>query len=144
MKFNSTNRTVLVKKSSTQFQFQYREGFTATINIDVECEQGFGGQPKYTGRVFVFANASSADAYLHYTMSERNAEDLALLFSVEASPHTIALTVWLQSDGYVHRDSGLPICENSSPVEAAVWAAFRSEIDGLPTSKYLPLTGQRV
>lgn len=144
MKFNSTNRTVLVKKSSTQFQFQYREGFTATINIDVECEQGFGGQPKYTGRVFVFANASSADCYLHYTMSERHAQDLALLLSVDASPHTIALTVWLQSDEYVHRDSGLPICENTHPVEAAVWAAFHDEIDGLPTSKYLPLTGQRV
>lgn len=144
MKFNSANRTVLVKKSSTQFQFQYRKGFSATIHIDVECEQGFGGQPTYTGRVFVFANASSADSYLHYTMSARNAEDLALLLSVDAAPYTLAMTVWAQSAEYVHRDSGLPISETNGPVETAVWDAFRHEIDGLPHSKYLPLTGRPV
>lgn len=144
MKFNSANRTVLVKKSSTEFQFQYRKGFAATIRIDVECEQGFGGQPTYTGRVFVFANASSADRYLHYTTSARNAEDLAMLLSIDAAPYNIAMTVWAQSAEYVHRDSGLPISESSDPTEAAVWAAFREEIDGLPHSKYLPLTGRPV
>jgi hypothetical protein len=144
MKFNSANRTVLVKHSSTLFEFQYRKGFRATINISVECEQGFGGQPTYTGSVFVFANGSSADTYLNYTMSARNAEDLAMLLSIDAAPYNIAMTVWAQSAEYVHRDSGLPISETNGPVETAVWAAFRHEIDGLPTSKYLPLTGRAV
>ena len=127
MHFTSTDRTVLVKKSSTEFQFKYREGFTARIAIDIECEQGFGGEPQYTGRVFLFANGTSTDTYLHYTMSASRAEDLFMLFSLAPTPRTIAMTVCLQSDEYVHRDSGLPICEDSHPVEAEVWAAFRAE-----------------
>lgn len=149
MKFATTTATVLVSKSSIDFRFDYhvtaaRLKHHAHMLVTIECEQGFGEDLKYTGRIAIFANASSADGWLHYTMPSYAAADLSVAVNLQQSPASIGHKILLHAPSFTHRDSGNAIGDRDDMIESAVWAAFTNEVDGLPFSNTLPLTGRAV